>query len=122
MQDRDSVDVQSFLNEHRFSGFQWMIFGLCFVIVLLDGFDTAAIGFIAPSLLKEWGVARPALGPVLRAALFGLAGGARAAGPRADWRGRKTLLVTAVLVFGVACLASSFAQSLDQLTILRFLT
>ena len=37
MQDRDSVDVQSFLNEHRFSGFQWMIFGLCFVIVLLDG-------------------------------------------------------------------------------------
>ena len=61
MQDRQSVDVQSFLNEHRFSGFQWMLFELCFVIVLLDGFDTAAIGFIAPSLVKEWGVARPAL-------------------------------------------------------------
>ena len=122
MQDRQSVDVQSFLNEHRFSGFQWMIFGLCFVIVLLDGFDTAAIGFIAPSLVKEWGVARPALGPVLSAALFGLAAGALSSGPLADWLGRRMLLVASVLVFGIACLGSSFSQSLEQLTALRFLT
>ena len=122
MQDRQSVDVQSFLNEHRFSGFQWLIFGLCFAIVLLDGFDTGAIGFIAPSLIKEWGVARPALAPVLSAALFGLAFGALSSGPLADWLGRKKLLVAAVLVFGVACLASSFSQSLDQLRDLRFVT
>ena len=51
-----AVDVQEFLNQHRFSAFQWSIFALCFLIVLLDGFDTAAIGFIAPSLLKEWGL------------------------------------------------------------------
>jgi AAHS family 4-hydroxybenzoate transporter-like MFS transporter len=117
-----SVDVQALLNDHRFSRFQWMIFGLCFLIVLADGFDTAAIGFIAPSLLKEWGVARPALGPVLSAALFGLAAGALSSGPLADWLGRKKLLVAAVFVFGVACLASSFSQSLGQLTALRFLT
>jgi hypothetical protein len=43
---------------------------------LLDGFDTAAIGYIAPSLLTQWHVTRPALAPVLSAALFGLAGGA----------------------------------------------
>ena len=122
MPERQSVDVQSFLNEHRFSGFQWMIFGLCFVIVLLDGFDTAAIGFIAPSLIKEWGVTRPALGPVLSAALFGLAAGALSSGPLADWLGRKMLLVASVLVFGLACLGSSFSQSLEQLTALRFLT
>ena len=64
------VDVQAFLNENPFSGYQWLIFALCFVIVLLDGFDTAAIGFIAPSLIGEWGVSRPALAPVLSAALF----------------------------------------------------
>ena len=118
----ESVDVQSFLNEHPFSRFQWVIFALCFLIVLADGFDTAAIGFIAPSLIKEWGVARPALAPVLSAALFGLAAGALSAGPLADWLGRKKLLVSAVGVFGVACLASSFSASLGQLTTLRFLT
>src|SRR5258708_16300327 len=68
-----SIDVQSFLNEHPFSRFQWLIFSLCFCIVLLDGFDTAAIGYIAPSLITEWGVERPALAPVLSSALFGLA-------------------------------------------------
>jgi hypothetical protein len=76
MQQAQGIDVQSFLNEHPFSGFQWLIFAMCFFIVLLDGFDTAAIGYIAPSLLQEWGVARPALAPVLSAALFGLAFGA----------------------------------------------
>jgi AAHS family 4-hydroxybenzoate transporter-like MFS transporter len=122
MPGNNTVDVQDFLNEHRFSAFQWCIFALCFLIVLADGFDTAAIGFIAPSLIKEWGVTKPALGPVLSAALFGLAAGALSSGPLADRIGRKAVLVTSVVVFGVAALASSFSQSLDQLTALRFAT
>ncbi|MFC3109271.1 MFS transporter [Undibacterium arcticum] len=117
-----SVNIQDFLNQHPFSGFQWVIFALCFVIVLLDGFDTAAIGFIAPSLIKEWGMTRPALAPVLSAALFGLAAGALAAGPIADRMGRKLVLGVSVLLFGVACTWSSFSADLGQLTVLRFVT
>ena len=75
------VNVQTVLNESPFSRFQWGIFFLCFLIVLLDGFDTAAIGFIAPSLISEWGIDKPSLAPVLSAALFGLAFGALGAGP-----------------------------------------
>ena len=117
-----SIDVQTFLNEHPFSSFQWMIFALCFCIVLLDGFDTAAIGYIAPSLITEWGVERSALGPVLSAALFGLAFGALFAGPLADRLGRRAFLIGSVLIFGVACLASAFSGSLTQLVIWRFVT
>ena len=116
------IDVQSFLDDHPFSRFQWAIFALCFLIVLLDGFDTAAIGFVAPSLIKEWGVARPALAPVLSAALLGLAAGAFAAGPLADRLGRKRVLVVASALFGVACGASSFAADVSQLAMLRFVT
>jgi AAHS family 4-hydroxybenzoate transporter-like MFS transporter len=122
MSEPDRIDVQTFLNEHAFSAFQWTVFVLCFFIVLLDGFDTAAIGYIAPSLIKEWGVARPALAPVLSAALFGLAAGALSAGPLADRLGRKRVLIGSVLVFGVACFASAFAADLNQLTALRFVT
>ena len=116
------VNVQTLLNEHPFSPFQWVIFALCFFIVLLDGFDTAAIGYIAPSLIKEWGVSKPALAPVLSAALFGLAAGALLAGPLADRLGRKTVLVGSVLIFAVACLASGFAPDLTTLSVLRFVT
>lgn len=89
----NAVNVQTFLNEHPFSPFQWLVFFMCFVIVLLDGFDTAAIGFIAPSLLAEWGIAKPALAPVLSAALFGLACGALVSGPLSDRLGRRGMLL-----------------------------
>jgi AAHS family 4-hydroxybenzoate transporter-like MFS transporter len=117
-----AVNVQTFINEYPFSGFQWRIFGMCFLIVLLDGFDTAAIGFIAPSLVNEWHISKPALAPVLSAALFGLAFGALLAGPLSDRLGRRVLLVTAVLIFGIACFSSAFSVNLDQLTVLRFVT
>ncbi len=38
---------------------------LCFLIVFLDGLDTAAMGFIAPALSQDWGIDRASLGPVL---------------------------------------------------------
>jgi len=117
-----SIDVQTFLDEHPFSPFQWLIFALCFCVVLLDGFDTAAIGYIAPSLVSEWGIERSALGPVLSAALFGLVVGSLSAGPLAERFGRKTILSISVLIFGLACLASAFSAGLNQLVAWRFIT
>src|SRR5246500_831961 len=117
-----AVNVQTFINEHPFSPFQWLVFFMCFIVVLLDGFDTAAIGFIAPSLIAEWGITKPALAPVLSAALFGLACGALGSGPLSDRLGRRSLLLTSVFLFGIACLASAFSSSIGQLTVLRFIT
>ncbi|SEA94044.1 MFS transporter, AAHS family, 4-hydroxybenzoate transporter [Paraburkholderia sartisoli] len=117
-----AVNVQTFINEHPFSGFQWLIFFMCFVIVLLDGFDTAAIGFIAPSLITEWNVSKPDLAPVLSAALFGLACGALVSGPLSDRLGRRLLLIGSVMLFGVACLGSAFSTTIGHLTVLRFIT
>ncbi|MRV70370.1 MFS transporter [Duganella sp. FT92W] len=117
-----SLDVQNFINRERFSRYQWLVFALCFFIVLLDGFDTAAIGYIAPSLMKEWGIAKPELASVLSAALFGLAGGALISGPLADRYGRRGVLLVSVCLFGGACAASAMADNLQQLTVLRFIT
>ena len=116
------VNVQTLLNEQPITPYQWVVFALCFFIVLLDGFDTAAIGYIAPSLIKEWGVSKPALAPVLSAALFGLAAGALSAGPLADRLGRKRVLAGSVALFAAACLGSAFAGDLTELAILRFIT
>ncbi|RBJ75395.1 hypothetical protein C3L29_032845, partial [Pseudomonas sp. MWU12-2534b] len=87
-----------------------------------DGFDTAAIGFIAPSLLGEWNLTKPDLAPVLSAALFGLACGALVSGPLSDKLGRRSLLLGSVFLFGVACLMSAFSTTIGHLTILRFIT
>ncbi len=117
-----SVRIQSVIDERPLSGYQYCLLFLCFSILALDGFDTAAIGYVAPALAAQWGVARPALAPLLSAALFGLAFGAMAAGPSADRFGRKPVLLVSTAVFGVFTLLTAFASTLESMTVLRFIT
>lgn len=116
------IDVQEFINAHKVSGFQFTLVALCFLIVAIDGFDTAAIGFIAPALRAEWQLAPAQLAPLFGAGLFGLMIGAFVFGPLADKIGRKQALVMTVLFFGLTSLASAWAGSVTELTVLRFLT
>ena len=116
------LDVQSLINEQPLSRYQWRVVILCFLIVFLDGLDTAAMGFIAPALSQDWGIDRASLGPVMSAALIGMVFGALGSGPLADRFGRKWVLVASVMIFGAFSLASAYASNVDQLLILRFLT
>ncbi|WP_334174783.1 MFS transporter [Pseudoxanthobacter sp.] len=117
-----AVDVQDFINSHPFSRYQGLILVLCFLVVAIDGFDTAAIGFIAPAIRHEWGLSAAALAPLFGAGLFGLMAGAFLFGPLADRFGRKTLLVATCAIFGIMTLASAFSTSVEMLVVLRFLT
>ncbi|WP_207885583.1 MFS transporter [Pseudomonas sp. 30_B] len=117
-----TLDVQSFINAQPLSLYQCRIVLLCFLIVFLDGLDTAAMGFIAPALTQDWGIDRASLGPVMSAALIGMVFGALGSGPLADRFGRKGVLVVAVFLFGLFSLISAFSANLDQLLVLRLLT
>lgn len=118
----NTVDIQRVVDESQFSLFHLLVFGTCFLIILLDGYDTAAIGYIAPSLLQEWSLTKPQLAPVLSAALVGLALGSVTIGPLADRLGRKLLLCAAVFLFGLSSLISASAGSLEALVTWRFIT
>ena len=117
-----TLDVQHFINAQPLSAYQWRVVLLCFLIVFLDGLDTAAMGFIAPALTQEWGIDRASLGPVMSAALIGMVFGALGSGPLADRFGRKLVLVGAVFLFGLFSLFSAFSANVDQLLVLRVLT
>ena len=69
----NKIDVQAFIDAQAISAFQLRVLSLCFLIVALDGFDTAAIGFIAPALAHDWQLSPAQLSPILGAALAGLA-------------------------------------------------
>ncbi len=55
-------DVQDFINKHALSRVQILLLVRCFLVVAADGFDTAAIGFIAPAIRAEWVVSPVGLG------------------------------------------------------------
>jgi AAHS family 4-hydroxybenzoate transporter-like MFS transporter len=116
------VDVQAFIDAGPVSPLQKRLLFLCFIVIAIDGFDTAIIGFIAPAVRAEWGLAVAQLGPLFAAGLFGLMLGAFAVGPLADRRGRKAMLVTSMILFGAGSLASSLSSGLPALIALRFLT
>lgn len=48
------VDIQQVIDESPFSGFHWLLIVLGFLVLAIDGFDTAAMGYIAPTLSAEW--------------------------------------------------------------------
>jgi AAHS family 4-hydroxybenzoate transporter-like MFS transporter len=117
-----TLDLRAFIDSRPFSPYQWLILGLCFLIIFIDGFDVGTVGFVAPALVQGWHVQKQMLGPVLSAALVGLAIGSLGSGPFADRYGRKTVLVVSVGLFGLFSIASAFADNLEHLTLLRFLT
>ncbi|MDH1932207.1 MFS transporter [Pseudomonas plecoglossicida] len=117
-----SVNIREWIDSRPMTRYQWGILFLCFCIVTLDGFDAAIMGFIAPAILQEWGISKTAFGPIMAAAMVGLAVGALVSGPWSDKIGRRRVLLASVITFGTFSLLSGFAQSPMQLAALRFLT
>ena len=116
------VDVKAWIDARPVSRFQWNVLLLCFIIIMLDGYDAAVMGFVAPALIEDWGISRAEMGPILGAAMFGVAIGALVAGPLSDRYGRKRILLWSVALFALFSLAGAVAQSPSQLALLRFLT
>jgi MFS transporter, AAHS family, 4-hydroxybenzoate transporter len=116
------VDVAGFIDEQPVGGFQIKLLLTCAAVLFLDGFDTQAIGYVAPALAKEWGLTKAALGPVFSAGLFGLMIGALLFGPLADRIGRKKIIIFSTLAFGIGTLLTAFINDVNTLLLIRFLT
>ena len=99
------VDVAEFIDQQPVGGFQVKLLLTCAAVLFLDGFDTQAIGYVAPALAKELGLTKAALGPVFSAGLFGLMIGALLFGPLAgalaDRLDRRMMMIVGDVIRGL---------------------
>jgi MFS transporter, AAHS family, 4-hydroxybenzoate transporter len=116
------VDVAHFIDRQPVSWYQVRLLLICGAVLFMDGYDTQAIGYVAPAIANDWKLARSALGPVFSAGLFGLMIGALMLSPVADRIGRRMIIIISTAVFGLGALATVIAWDIQSLLIIRFLT
>jgi AAHS family benzoate transporter-like MFS transporter len=96
---------------------------LCWVAVLLDGFDLVVVGTVVPTLRtpEEWALSATGATAVITIGLVGMMIGALSIGTLTDLVGRRKALIGAVVSFSVLTLLCAFAPNALVFGVLRFL-
>lgn len=91
-----------------------------FLIVMVDGYDTLMLGFVAPLLAKSWGLHPADIGKLFAIGYLGAAIGAIVIGPLGDRFGRRPMLVGSLLLAALATGLCATAGGPGELMALRF--
>lgn len=96
---------------------------LCWIAVVLDGFEMVVLGTTLPTLLDEgqWGMTPNTAGLATTAGLAGMAIGALFIGTVTDVIGRRKVMIYAVASFSLLTALCAWAPSLWAFALLRFL-
>lgn len=116
-----SIDVGSLLDEGQWSTYQKLLVVATALTIVLDGLDNQLLAVAIPSMMREWGLLRPAFASVLAAGMVGMMIGGAIGGYIGDRVGRRVALLGSVLSFGALTLLVSFAGNVTTLAALRFL-
>lgn len=114
--------VHTHIEQGPMRPYQWFIVALGVLINMLDGFDLLAAAQVAPILTREWNLEPGALGALLSSSALGTAVGAFVLSPVADLMGRRSAIIANLALMSVGMLASTQADSVMMLAVLRFMT
>jgi AAHS family 4-hydroxybenzoate transporter-like MFS transporter len=117
-----TVRLPGFIDDRPIGRLQYTVLALCGLVMFLDGFDTQAISYMAPSIAREWGLSPSAMGPVFSSALVGLMIGYLVLSPLADRFGHRAMIIAATASFSVLTVLTTFAPSVEVLLAARLLT
>lgn len=114
------VDIAALIDDQEIGRFHIAILLLCASAMFVDGFDTQALGYVAPALTAALAVKPAALGLVFAAGGLGAILGGLVLAPCADRTGRKPIIVGSMVFFSVCTLLISRANTVPQLMWMRF--
>lgn len=117
----DAMNVSELI-DRRLGPYQIWIIVVCFLVALLDGFDSQAIGVTAPLMIPDLHLQPAQLGAIFSSSSWGFLIGALLIGPCADRWGRKQFLIASGLLFSICTIATPWAFDFTSLLWLRVAT
>ncbi|WP_347108891.1 aromatic acid/H+ symport family MFS transporter [Paenarthrobacter sp. S56] len=101
---------------------QWPVW-LCWLAMVLDGFDLVVLGTVIPTLIKTGELGFDAVGATFAAtiSLVGVGLGALFIAPLSDRFGRRKLLIACVAGFSLFTIAVAFAPNVAVFSVFRLL-
>ncbi len=118
---RTSVDVAELIEKTSLGWFHVTVLLNTCMVMFFEGYDMQVTSYAAPAIIKSWHLTSAYFGPVFGFGLLGYLLGGTALGHLGDRFGRKKVILGGSFAFGTLTLAASFATSLPQLLVLRFL-
>ena len=121
-QSGSTLDTDALVNESKIGVMQYAVGFLGACALFVEGFDTSAIGYIAPQITRAWNVPNGTLGTILTADMVGLLLGYLFVAPLSARFGHKRVVVLCTAAFGIFTFLTITATDVPMLIGFRFLT
>lgn len=99
-----------------------MLFFIIMFAYFFEQMDNWNFGFIAPALMKNWGLTMADIGKINFAYFVAMTLGGLTGGVISDFIGRRKTFLGSILLFSVASVANGFAPNVEIFTLTRALT
>ena len=115
-----TVNIAEVIETQQKTWFSRTLFLMCCLVMLVDGFNQQSLNYVAPAIVKDWGINRALMAVVFDVNVFGWMIGSLAFAMLADRIGRRNSILIAVFTFGIFTTAMPLAADLTQLALIRF--
>lgn len=115
------IDVNAAVERVGLSKLAVCVVGLCFLMMMSDGYDFVALSTAVPAILRNWHVQARDMGVVFSVTFLGLLVGSLVYGWMGDRLGRKFTIVFGTFNFGLPVLLTIWATNINELAALRFI-
>jgi AAHS family 4-hydroxybenzoate transporter-like MFS transporter len=117
-----SLDVSGYLQGMQFSRYHVTLLILCSLVTFFDGQDFTALPYALPYIREEWGIDDTTTSYVTSAAFLGQMIGSLFGSYLGDVFGRRPVIIVCTIGSAVLTTTVGFAQTPDQLMLLRFIS